>query len=497
MDRCAIALSPGPIRRLPPEILGEIFSYCLCPFQPPHHSTGPLLLCQINSLWREIASTMSSLWNHLVFTPQGDHELTGFLYREIRFNGRYLSPLDNWLGHARSSQLSICFHEPNVEMIKFLVSAVLLPNIGEIKNLEIFPPQGVSRRALQPFFSLPPKSMRCLKYLVLAGNVPYDSSATVFQLSPTLTHLSICDLAQVVDSYVAGHVPTLKPVFPWNMLTHLDITHRIGPEEWTSILSACSSLEVGLFMVELRHGSEPARDQDDEDHHGCGYCDIPALTSPIIRTKLTELEVDIGCGKLLSLDNFYFPTLSGVRIRRSHWPVPPEPRAPLNDFSWRNSLTFLTKSTQLRTLSLAGDVGSVEEIKALLEHTPLVDCLDLNINVDYMALLRALTLPSPSLRNHTPLPLLEHLRLRLEHRDIPYISTDSVRDMVLSRSPSALGDPHLSHLTFSLSSRRIEHFNNICQEVGSACLHTRIEVEFVLFCSRVVMLARPLVRWGA
>lgn len=496
IDRCTIALSPGPIRRLPPEILGEIFVYCLWPFRPPHSSAAPLLLCQINSLWRDISSTTSSLWNRLVFMPQGDHELTGFLYREFWINERRISPLDNWLTHSRPSQLRFYFHEPNAGMVKYLVSAALLPNVGETKYLELRLPRGVSRTALQPFFALPPNSMHCLKYLIMAGDVPYDSSTTVFQSSSALTHLSISHLEQVVDSYVAGDVPTLKPVFPWGALTHLVITRHIEPEEWTSVLSTCSSLEVGLFLVDLRHGSRLAHDQnDDEDSHRCGYGDIPVLTSPIVQDKLMELDVDLVCGKWLSLDNLHFPALNGIRIRRSHWPASLEPLVPLNDFSWRNSLTFLLKSTQLRTLSLVGDLGSVEEIKVLLKHTPSVDCLDLNLNIDYTALLHALTLPKSSRENHTLLPLLEYLRMRLEGRDIPYISADLVRDMVLSRSPGVLGNPYLRHLTFSLSSRRIECFKNICQEVGSACPHTRTEVEVVLFCSRFVMPARPSVSW--
>lgn len=498
MDRCVIALSPGPIRRLPPEILGEIFSYCLWPVHPPHPSSAPLLLCQINCLWREITTTTSSLWNCLDFTPQGVHELTRFLYRESWFNGQHISPLHNWLMHSRSSQLNLRIQEPNSGMVQHLVSVALTPNVGEIKRLEIRLPRGVSRRALRSFFSLPSNSMHSLKYLMLVGDIPYDSSVTVFQSPPVLTHLSISHLDQAVGSYVAGDVPTLEPIFPWNTLTHLVITRHIQPEEWTSVLSVCNSLEVGLFVINLRNGPVPANDQvANEAGHGCGYSDIPVLASPIIQTNLTELEVDISCGKLISLDNFHFPALNAIRIRRSHFLASPQPLVPLNDFSWQNSLTFLTHSTQLRTLSLTGDVGSVEELKALFRHTPSVDFLDLNINIDYMALLPALTVPESPIGSRALLPRLEHLRMRLEPRDIPYISAHLVRDMVLSRSPSALGNPWLGHLTFSLRSRRIEHFNNIRLEVDGACPLTRIEVEIVPFCSRVVILARSLVSWGA
>lgn len=507
IDRCAIALFPGPIRHLPPEILGEIFWHCLWPFQPPHPSSAPLLLCRVSCLWREITFNMSSLWNHLEFSPQWDHQLRGFLYRRVFSNGRDISPLDDWLAHSRPTQLNLCFREPNVGNIKELLSMVLLSHARAIKRLEIRLPWGVYKESLQPFSQLQPNSMCSLKYLIVTGRLPEDVLSTLFQSAQALTHLSITDIDFAVGVYRAGEVPTLKLLSSWGTLTHLVITRCIEPGEWVAVLSSCISLEVGAFAVDLRHG--PARihnddggeEEDNEDQvgHACGHCDIPAF-KPVVLANLTDLEVDFACGKWLSMDHFHFPALSNVHIRRSHLLAAPtrakQALVPLDDFSWRNSLAFLMRSTKIRTLSLEGDVGSVEEIVTLLQHVPLVDLLSLNINIDYMALLPELTLYETSTGGHL-LPWLEHLRVRLGARDIPYISANMMRDMVLSRSTSTSCHTGLGQLTISVSSEEMIHFQNMYQEVEKACPNIRSEVEIEPCCSRIVLSARSVIPWGA
>ncbi|KAJ7732714.1 hypothetical protein B0H16DRAFT_1893022 [Mycena metata] len=57
----------SPIRRIPPEVLGEIFWYCLPreAFVKPSPTLSPLLLTQISSNWRCVALATPSLWTSL------------------------------------------------------------------------------------------------------------------------------------------------------------------------------------------------------------------------------------------------------------------------------------------------------------------------------------------------------------------------------------------------------------------------------------------------
>ncbi|KAJ7239590.1 hypothetical protein B0H12DRAFT_1001579, partial [Mycena haematopus] len=59
---CAIL---SPLRRMPPEILGEIFSRTI-PALPDRTRYSPWFLTHISRRWREIAISTSSLWSRVV-----------------------------------------------------------------------------------------------------------------------------------------------------------------------------------------------------------------------------------------------------------------------------------------------------------------------------------------------------------------------------------------------------------------------------------------------
>jgi hypothetical protein len=72
--------NPSPISRLPSDILGEIFIWCLCAngFQslnePGRLSLEPLTLSHVNSRWRDVAISTSSLWSTIwVDRPREAH----------------------------------------------------------------------------------------------------------------------------------------------------------------------------------------------------------------------------------------------------------------------------------------------------------------------------------------------------------------------------------------------------------------------------------------
>ncbi|KAJ7208760.1 hypothetical protein B0H12DRAFT_1158337, partial [Mycena haematopus] len=87
---CAIL---SPLRRMPPEILGEIFSWTI-PALPDRTRYSPWFLTHISRRWREIAVSTPSLWSRVVvdfppeidtiFSRDSDRARTKF---EIRFYG--------------------------------------------------------------------------------------------------------------------------------------------------------------------------------------------------------------------------------------------------------------------------------------------------------------------------------------------------------------------------------------------------------------------------
>ncbi|THU78318.1 hypothetical protein K435DRAFT_572604, partial [Dendrothele bispora CBS 962.96] len=57
----------SPIRRFPPEMIAELFTYCLPSTHPPTRdpSEAPLLLTLVCKQWREIALRTPYLWSAL------------------------------------------------------------------------------------------------------------------------------------------------------------------------------------------------------------------------------------------------------------------------------------------------------------------------------------------------------------------------------------------------------------------------------------------------
>lgn len=487
-ERCRIALAPGPIRRLPPEIISEIFRYCLPLLCRPDPSDSPLLLCRVSSLWRDIAHATRDLWNHLDFTNQRKPDLERFI-PSLPTPTHPTTPLHQWLSHTRTSQLDLSFQRSGTGVLPYLVSTVLLPNITDVFRLEIQVVLRTSRGPFQHFSVLPPHVMHNLKYLILTQGLG-NAQVTVFQLSPYLTHLLLDVLDFAVDPYDAGDIPLLHPVFPWGNLTHLTITRCIEPEIFISALSSCQSLEVALFSIDLRgnsgddgHGSDS---EDENGEHGCDGPQFPRLDQPNVLSCLRELDIIVGCGLSFPLEDFRFPALKALRFHRGHMPQIPLSQLRLtvgqqDHFYWKNSITFLSELRSLNILSLAGRIGSVEEIMTLLHHVPGVDFLDLNITVDHLALFHALTGGLQIHPTRIPLPHLNCLRLRLEPSDMPSFSEAALREMVLSRSQCTLrsSTSRLENLSITSSTFSQEHVQCI-EKIGenaSSYIKTTVGVE--------------------
>lgn len=485
-ERCKIALAPGPIRRLPTEILSEIFRYCLPPLRRPDPSTAPLLLCRISSLWQNVAHATSDLWNRLDFTRQIIPDIEPFL-RSLP-----VPPLHQWISHTRITRLDLSFDRLNPEIIPHLVANVLLPNITDILRLEIRLPMGVLHGPFQQFAILPSHTLRSLKFLILPRGVG-NAQATVFQSPPHLTHLLLDNLSPAVNPYESGDIPRLHPAFPWPQLTHLVVTHCVEPETLLSVLSLCQSLEEASFYIDLRDSSDASSDSEDENGgHICSGCEIPRLNQPVVLPYLRELDMIVGCGLSFPLADFRFPALKALRVHRGHIHHALLSQTPTNQqrlaahrpdyFCWKNSVSFLSEMKSLHILSLVGRVGSVKEIMTLLHHVPTVDFLDLNLYMDHRALFRALTVDPQADPTSIPLPRLNCLRLLLEIHDMPSFSEATLREMALSRlqaTPGSFTRSRLENLIIGSGIFPREHFRNIRKmvEIASSYIEAMFEVE--------------------
>lgn len=91
----------SPIRRVPPDVLGEIFYHCLPAHRNPIMASSdcPLLLTRVCSTWRSTAMTTPKLWDRLYITFTDEDTVPDFeTLSEMAQNGmdingwRYAQP---------------------------------------------------------------------------------------------------------------------------------------------------------------------------------------------------------------------------------------------------------------------------------------------------------------------------------------------------------------------------------------------------------------------
>ncbi|PPQ95231.1 hypothetical protein CVT26_014921 [Gymnopilus dilepis] len=105
----------APIRRLPPEILSEIFRFCLpnTRFHRPSPSRAPLLLTQVCCSWRKICISTPSLWTSLEIGKAGSKSRNA--PQEHSAMGDIVPALVNtWFSRAGDCPLSFSVQENNL-----------------------------------------------------------------------------------------------------------------------------------------------------------------------------------------------------------------------------------------------------------------------------------------------------------------------------------------------------------------------------------------------
>lgn len=445
-NTCRFAISP--IHWIPDEILGEIFTYCL----PLNHrfsrTVAPLSQLRVCVLWRHVTLSTHSLWSTLTFwSPPSNVDLMCY---PPRF-------LHTWLLHSGEHSLDLFFTRGlKYNHLKLLVELVLLAHYSRCRHLDIHLTRETAL-ALVNFVVLPPRSLARLETLVLENLDEADfalenagPAITAFHDSPRLQKLTTnaLDFTFSIDEITS--VPTFdRSVLPWPKLTHLMITDFIRVDVLVVTLAECTALEFLRVSLEL---------EVDDEFRGMDQW-LP--TQPVVLPHLSKLYISLSDGLSIPhlLEAFRFPALQQLYFRRSESQgFTTEPDA----FSWTSSRTFLLQLQNLQKLSLVGRVGPIREIVALLQSTPLVSDLLLDVWTEYQALIPIL-FPSPDPLSSNdlhlqPLCRLQQLTFRLERTDFPFPS-NCIRDYIESPQHNC----SLTHLTIicgrAVSPRRMDEMH--------------------------------------
>ena len=257
LDLCHRILSP--LRRLPPEILGEIFLICKDEASGKPHRIlrrqPPSVLSQVCQSWRQVAINLPRLWD----TFRVDYKPTTTFYPPELSD--HLVPLsrviDIWAHRSKPLPINIAIHSNHQfsgsrSMHPSLVAS--LRNLSpRIRKLDI---QTGLKSVLEPIFSLPAAEFPALESLQLSATEfgVWNSRITAFGVSPKLRKVTL--------NIRPAH--PFRVFLPWPQITHLDMLNAKDPIDlftWGILIRFLLNLVQGrVRLAEETDVQDPFRD---------------------------------------------------------------------------------------------------------------------------------------------------------------------------------------------------------------------------------------------
>ena len=251
-------ISLAPHKKLPPELLGKIFQYCVpdktC--LPPGLYDSPLLLCQVCRSWREVALGTPTFWNRIAVEFKSSRRV-----RPINL----LDMAKIWLSRSGvtiplSIALDVDHAHDDGGLGMSSVQALIRPYIHRCREITLRLPT----ISFRPFLQLSGGSAEILEVLDLQciDRVDLDRSWSdiidVFVSANRLLHS--VTFTRTNDMFRGPQLLRL----PYSHLTHLRIVDTwINPDTCHAMLRQCTNL-VNCSMVALPcHGFEQVLDELD------------------------------------------------------------------------------------------------------------------------------------------------------------------------------------------------------------------------------------------
>ncbi|KAJ7209063.1 hypothetical protein C8J57DRAFT_1609915 [Mycena rebaudengoi] len=239
----------SPVRRVPPEILGELFqlSVELCredvDYSIDNSQQSPLLLSHVSSLWQRVALDTPRLWEHLTLK-----------HPRFSMKPRLADLVDR--SHPHRLMVSLRLEDPlSLPQSNVFQDMISLPAFNErVKDLTLYTCNQVFHEFVDnPEPSFPHLSRLALDIAMKRSSSPPSLSSVMelFRLAPQLTNLHVqctwSPSARVITEPFA-------PRFPWSQLADLILWVDLELHVARFLLSQCSELRNCLFSS-LRCGS--------------------------------------------------------------------------------------------------------------------------------------------------------------------------------------------------------------------------------------------------
>ncbi|TFK28603.1 hypothetical protein FA15DRAFT_665052 [Coprinopsis marcescibilis] len=415
----------APIRRLPAEILLEIFSYYLfgeiVPSKPWYLTKytvfRPLRLAAVCSFWRHLVMSSPSLWTNATFEGRQYHH-----GRDIWIREKTAEALCFWMDRVAATPWNLtlvvsheeCERVPHSVPLPPLLRHAAVARLKQLRFKSDIESYDLRRLALPQLESL---------HMVRTSSI---SPVLEFRSSiPKLPHLTQLVLANVLSSN------SLLDHWPWEQLTHLYI-EGVTAMKWFTIVRRCTSLQRACFIL-----SEPD-DRVDEGFIG-GDMQGPPVSLPFI-TDLT-LNEHILFGYPLR-EFVAFPALRTLNIFQYWFGYPAWNQPALSTFGSITRLNVVGRRSVQFALT----------IQRVLEAAPMLEEIKLDVITSNRVMFECFTLGSggEGEEEKEKRPRLAHLKHLDIHCDLELLHdpegtvcypfpTDQLVAMVKSRARKVLG----------------------------------------------------------
>ncbi|KIM41317.1 hypothetical protein M413DRAFT_146379 [Hebeloma cylindrosporum] len=259
----------SPVRRLPPDVLHEIFFHCLPTYHNPvmTSSESPLLLTRICSSWRAIALSSPRIWSQVYIPLPGDPNYSsgyGVITDQATLNRRsqrFASVLRlrcdavrRWLSRSGTCPLSLTVTYPSTysdvqnleidELIREMFD-MLLSFADRWTDVDLSMPEDIYNKLQSNINPITFSSLTSLK--ISLNQAPHWNNTATQQFpirlldAPRLRRLHI-------SATQTSYTPMLRQSF-WNHFTHITFASPTTDEDVLVLLRGCPNLVFGKFFV--------------------------------------------------------------------------------------------------------------------------------------------------------------------------------------------------------------------------------------------------------
>ncbi|RXW20446.1 hypothetical protein EST38_g5400 [Candolleomyces aberdarensis] len=389
-----------PMRRLPKELLQEVFLHCL----PSEHlpvmsaSEAPILLTRICRPWRNLALSTPALWSSIhIPIPRGKNEDEHHEATDAR-----LECLKWWLKLTKDTRLTISLYWPNTLRYAFgtehIFPQAVIDYSTQIRTLELDLPDDV----YSMFAKLSDSELPNLESVVLHLPVPPGHPTRGTRaLSARLWRAP--KLKRVVWESVDDDF--LRLPLQWQQMEEIDIgASSMVPLSFFSSTDACGLVEACPNLTRLRinltvyphsrlppgfGGQAPVETLSPSSTDSDGTTNSVPQRSPIVLQYLTTLDLTdiyLDHASPIFLEHLQLPALTTLSYKLVPLPIPLPDQHPLIRFlrAQVHHPIGITK-WKIETTSMTG-VVFIECLKLmpLLKHLHVEDSRSLGHNPESM-----------------------------------------------------------------------------------------------------------------